>query len=213
MEESPPGILTFLSHYNGQTESEPGSRVQVSEAQARAHWLARLTFTGTGNKTVFSSLPLRLRRGVNGVGEKWFPAFLTSTLAAYTDSQAAHTQRCVDGATLSQSLSLLHAGSTSTATNLGPCSAQLLESVFTPHPRQSRSPLSSPARPRRAAVLKTGCDPPLRPVQGALRGPLNTEGQIITTPALELPRACLFSLQAEAHIPEGLRGRRYALTS
>lgn len=65
--ESPPGTLTFLSHSNGQTAPEPVS----SQKPGLRIGLARLTFTGPGNKTVFLNLPLRLRSGANGAGEKW----------------------------------------------------------------------------------------------------------------------------------------------
>lgn len=114
--ESPPGTLTFLSHSNGQTAPEPVSR-QKPGLRIR---LARLTFTGPENKTVFLSLPLRQIWSKRCWGEV-VPSPLNPTSAAYADSQRVQTQRCVDGATLSQSLSLLHAVSTFTATSLCPC--------------------------------------------------------------------------------------------
>lgn len=69
---SPWGSLHLVSEPSCLTRmvTQLQKQVQMTEAQSRAHWLGRVTITGTGSKTVFMSLLVKLRYGANGAGEK-----------------------------------------------------------------------------------------------------------------------------------------------
>lgn len=154
-------------------------------------------------------LPLRLRCGTNGAGRSGPQPSDSDLSCLYRLTDSSDPKVCRQSHTLT---------TPEPAPHWLPfhCHQPLSLQVAQPdswnqcsHPRflhshlgQSCSLRFTSQTQRTAALLhrQTGCGPPLRPVQGAVRGPLSTEGQIITISALELSRVLSSSLQVEAHV-------------